>query len=208
MCLPESGPSITKMKVLKITAANTLSLLPCSPVPRLRPGYILIKVHAVALNPCDAKNLFSTPYSSSLVDTTLGTDYAGTIVSLGNTTSYLKKWKIGERVCGWCMGGNVDQVDEGAFGEFAVVKADLAIRVPQHMGFVEAAALGVAVCTAGMGVWWKLGLGHGMEDDDDGEDGSESEQEDERHGMRSKGVVFVYGGSTATGTMALQLVRL
>jgi NADPH:quinone reductase-like Zn-dependent oxidoreductase len=142
------------MKVLKITSANTLSLFPCSPVPRLRPGYILIKIHAVALNPCDAKNLFSTPYSSSLVDTTLGTDYAGIIVSLGDTTSYLKKWKIGERVCGWCMGGNVDQVDEGAFGDFAAVKADLAIRLPQHMGFVEAAGLGVAVCTAGMG--WRM----------------------------------------------------
>lgn len=47
----------------------------------------------------------------------------------------------------WDVSRNQAHPDGGAFGEYAVVKGDLQIKIPDNLSFEEAATLGVGVST-------------------------------------------------------------
>jgi len=91
---------------------------------------VLVRVHAVALNPTDWKHLEANKpgYSS-------GSDFAG-IVAKG-----AGEFKEGERVVGWTRGGAF-QRDNGAFAEYAAVQQPMAWRIPENITFEQATALG------------------------------------------------------------------
>ena len=75
-----------------------------------------------------------------------------------------------------------------------MVKGDIALHIPDHMSFEEAATLPGGLATIALGFYrylelplltWPLG-----------------------ETMRDKGPVLIYGGSSATGTLAIQFARL
>ncbi|OJJ50220.1 hypothetical protein ASPZODRAFT_128846 [Penicilliopsis zonata CBS 506.65] len=157
-------------------------------IPRIPAGYMLIRTAAVALNPADWTDIDHTSYIGCIV----GLDYAGTVVQIGEGVR--KPFAVGDRVAGLSHGCNVLQPSYGAFAEYILVKADVQLRIPDGMGWGEAASLGVGVFTAGMGLYHVMGLSLP-------ESGRESESTD-------KDWMLVYGGSSATGSMVIQLAKL
>ncbi|PVH99799.1 putative zinc-binding oxidoreductase ToxD [Periconia macrospinosa] len=153
-------------------------------VPKLRSDYVLVKVEAVALNPSDWKALdfLSTPGS------TCGHDLAGTVIEVGSGVK--APLKIGDHIAAFAHGCNSLKLEDGAFGDYAVVKGDVAIKLPDLMGFKEGSTLGVAVATIGLGLYQKLGLA--LPDQP----------------TKKLDWCFIHGGSTAMGTLAIQMAKL
>jgi NADPH:quinone reductase-like Zn-dependent oxidoreductase len=160
------------------------SLVTDRPYPKLRPGYILVDVKAVALNPTDWKHIDYINTKGSLV----GCDSAGVVAETG--TGYETPWKVGDRVAAFAHGGNTLQQEDGAFAERIAVKADVQLHAPAHLSFEEAATLGVGVVTCGQGLFQKMGLNWPTDPSTKGE------------------FVFIYGGSSATGSLGIQFAKL
>ncbi|KAG2002048.1 hypothetical protein GB937_009813 [Aspergillus fischeri] len=168
---------------LKITPEGRIAAVPCS-LPSPQNDELLVRVRSIALNPFDAKSAEMSP----TVGATLGCDFAGDVVATGSDTNNLE-FSIGDRVCGCVFGNNPNRLDNGAFAEYVAVPADLLFRIPENMDYNEAAKLGVGLATVGMSLYHCLKL----------------PMEPEPAGKSP--YVLVYGGSTATGTLAIQILR-
>ena len=81
--------------------------------------------------------------------------------------------------------GTTDITTLGCFAQYCVTKGDLGVKIPDNMKDEEASTLGVGISTVGQGLYQSLGLPL---------PGSE------KYGK----YLLVYGGSTATGTLAVQ----
>lgn len=160
------------------------SLVSDRPPPQPRPGYVLVDTKAVALNPTDWKHIDKINTKGCLS----GCDYAGVVAETG--TGYSKPWKVGDRICGFVHGGNELQPEDGAFAERIAVKADVQMRIPNKMSFEDAATLGVGVLSCGQGLFQQMGLHLPSQPSSKGE------------------FVLIYGGSSATGTLGIQFVKL
>lgn len=89
-------------------------------------------------------------------------------------------------------GGNELQPEDGAFAEHIVTVADIGLRIPDNMSFEDAATLGVGVITCGQGLFGPDGLKLNWPDN-----------------PTTKGeAVLIYGGSSATGVLGIQLAKL
>ncbi|KAI8950365.1 GroES-like protein [Xylaria longipes] len=154
------------------------------------PGNVLVKVAAVALNPVDVKMCDFLPCAGARC----GSDYAGTVVAVGSDVAR-DRLRVGDRVCGFTFGQNPDERDAGAFAEYVETDAGLAIRVPDHLSFEDAATLGVGIVTAGLALF--------MPDGDSLELPTPAAPSpvNNRH-------ILVCGGATASGSLAIQLIRL
>ncbi|KAF1993190.1 GroES-like protein [Amniculicola lignicola CBS 123094] len=156
-------------------------------LPVLKPGTVMVKTIAVALNPSDNKMGTTFPTPGAIV----GMDFSGVVVSIhAETTTDLA---IGDRVCGGVHGSNPSDPTNGAFAEYVRARPELLFRVPDHLPMEQAATLGTGIMTNIMALWHPsaLGLSATLE-------------------TRAEKAfpVLVYGGSTATGTLAIQLLRL
>ncbi|KIM83817.1 hypothetical protein PILCRDRAFT_87807 [Piloderma croceum F 1598] len=91
---------------------------------------LLVRVHAVALNPTDWKHLaFNKPGYSS------GSDFAGVVVKGAGD------FKEGDRVAGFTRGGALQQ-DNGAFADYIAAQQPVVWHIPDSVSFEQAAALG------------------------------------------------------------------
>jgi NADPH:quinone reductase-like Zn-dependent oxidoreductase len=70
--------------------------------PKLRDGYVLVKVHAVGINPTDWKSIH---YGMSDAGSRSGCDYAGVVEELGENLG--KPFKKGDRIAGFIHGAYV-----------------------------------------------------------------------------------------------------
>ncbi|KAI3325964.1 GroES-like protein [Xylariaceae sp. AK1471] len=162
-------------------------------VPRLEAGTMLVRTVAVALNPVDYKMGAAFPTPGAL----MGMDYSGIIVSIHPETE--TDLRVGDAVCGMVHGSNPANPDNGAFTEYIRVRAELVLRVPQGgescqlLTMKQAATLGVGLMTNIMALWDPSGLALAATPDAPAE---------------KPFPVLVYGGSTATGTLATQLLNL
>jgi len=176
--------------------------------PSLRTnGYMIVRPVAVALNPADVAVLdFHMVQAGNL----LGCDYAGVVEEVG--PGVLRDFKKGDRVCGPARPGGPLEPENGTFAEVICVKADLALRIPEGMGFEDASTLGVTHITTGRCLvslpacvcgnfasvipltvqlqYQKLNLP--LPDKPNA----------------SPGQMLVYGGSSAMGTMVIQFAKL
>lgn len=159
------------------------------PIPVLARDAVLIKTAAVAINPADAKMVDFSPTLGSIQ----GHDCAGTVVALGEDTKANGRFKIGDRVAGYLYGNNPVKPNVGAFAEYVACTADILLRIPDDMSFLEAAGLGLGVATAAMGLFHELKVPGSLSNPQKSEDPE---------------FVLIAGGSTATGTRAIQLVKL
>ncbi|KAI0409037.1 putative zinc-binding oxidoreductase ToxD [Xylaria palmicola] len=162
------------------------------PVPQLRDDYILVRTVAIALNPTDWTTLDAAGDNGTLV----GCDYAGVVEEVGKAVT--GDFKKGDRIAGSAHGGNDANPEDGAFARYIIVKAALQLHIPDNVSFEAACTVGIGFATAGYALYEVLGLPF---PDDAGEASRESKNGD-------KNTVLVYGGSTATGTIAIQLAKL
>lgn len=156
-------------------------------VPELRDDCILVRPMAIALNPTDWKHV---AYGRAKDTCIIGCDYSGVVEAVGKSVT--KSWRVGEKVCGCGHGSNYANVNDGVFGEYAVVKGDLQMRVPDGVGFEEAATLGLGAITVGQGLYQKA-LKLRLPTDSK-----------EKNGIP----VLIYGGASATGALAIQFAKL
>ena len=112
----------------------------------------------------------------------------GTVVEVGPKVT--KSFKKGDRVAGFTHGVNAVEKEDGCFAQYAVAKGDVQCKLPDNLSDEDAATLGVGVTTVGQGLYQSLGLplpGSGEKTDEP---------------------LLVYGGSTATGSLAIQFAVL
>lgn len=178
-------PHIMKAIVLQGEPGKA-SLVTDRPYPSPRPGYVLVDVKAVALNPTDWKHIDFDFLNDKGAQS--GCDFAGVVAETGS--GYSKPWEKGDRICGFVHGGNNLQHEDGAFAERIAVKADVAFRIPDNMSFEDAATLGVGVITCGQGLFQEMGLNLPSQPTTKGE------------------MILIYGGSSATGTLGIQFAKL
>jgi len=101
-----------------------------SPIPTLKSGEVLIRVHAAGINRPDIlqrQGLYPAPADASPI---LGLEIAGEITALGENVT---EWKIGDKVCALVNGGG--------YAEYAVAPAVQCLPIPDHFSFIQAAAL-------------------------------------------------------------------
>ncbi|KAF7557825.1 hypothetical protein G7Z17_g378 [Cylindrodendrum hubeiense] len=173
------------------TADGESILVPDASIPPLKSGSILVRTMAVALNPTDFKMGPAFPVPG----TTVGIDYAGEVIRIDEYAARIRPdLQVGDIVCGGVHGNNPADLQSGCFAEFVRAPADLVLKVPDHLPLAQAAALGTGLTTACM-VLHSLGIDFDVT----------------RADSRSSGAgapVLVYGASTASGTMAIQLLKL
>ncbi|CAL5867038.1 uncharacterized protein PFLUO_LOCUS1250 [Penicillium psychrofluorescens] len=174
------------MKAFCVTAAKVAGVVERT-LPKLRDDYILVRVISVALNPTDWKHIDFLAKPGQLV----GCDYAGIVEEVGKDVQ--KDFVKGDRVFGLVHGCNDLQEEDGAFAEYVVDKGDTQWRIPNNISFQQAATLGVGVSTVIQALYQLLDLKwpkNGLSSTD------------------NEGDILIYGGSTATGYLAIQFANL
>ncbi|KAH8705822.1 putative zinc-binding oxidoreductase ToxD [Talaromyces proteolyticus] len=161
------------------------AVLRAIPVPKLREDYILVKTAFIALNPTDWTTLDAAGDDGTIV----GCDYAGVVETVGK--SVRTPFKQGDRVAGFAHGGNDANPENGAFARYIAVKGDTQLHIPDGVSFEAACSVGVGVTTTGYALYHvlKLPLPGSMQ-------------------QPSDKTILVYGGSTATGTIAIQFAKM
>lgn len=173
-------------------------------------GTILIKTSAVALNPSDLKMGTAFPAPGAIV----GNDFAGTVVALGEGARDIKPGlAVGDLFCGTLHGSMPDAPELGAFSNHVVAHPGILIRIPNQcqrrsndsfkpsesstMTCEQKASLGTALDTL------TLAFCGGGKD-------SLCVKGTPNHPEQTfpPPPVLVYGDSTATGTIATQLLQL
>lgn len=176
-----TGPPATH-KAVVINEKYEPVIWDAAPCPALPADQVLVRTEAVGLNPSNTKmtGSFVTPMA------TMGSDWAGIVVAVG---SEVKHVVVGDRVCGAQNEMCGLTPEWGAFGEYNVTRGRAWMKVPTSLSIEAAASLPVGISTAGLAI--RL-LGLPLPDKP----------------VEKPAFVLVYGGSTATATIAMQLLRL
>jgi len=161
------------------------------PVPKLLPGWLIVRNAAVALNPCDFKMAARFP-TVGLKD---GVDFAGTVAAVGpNVTEF----DVGDRVFGCVPSNKQDDPESGSFGEYVKVEVIYALKMPAGMSFETAMAFGPAcISTVALALHQCLKMPVTPDEAAESEDGKKPTE-----------TLLVYGGSSSIGLLAIQLLKL
>jgi len=171
-------------RALKIEGPGKVALVETCPLPRMQNNDVLVRVACVSLNPADGKSADMSPS----VGATSGCDFSGEVTGVGDAVS--NGLHIGDRVCGCVFGNNPFRLDNGAFAEYVAVPARLVFKIPEGMSFQSAATMGTGLATVGLALYNSLHLPLPS---------SPAEK---------PAMALVYGGGTATGALAIQMLRL
>ena len=161
------------------------------PMPALTPGSILVKTSSVALDPGDYKMGASFPVPGAVI----GSNFAGTVVTIGPGTE--TDLVPGDSIAGGSQGSNPAHPEDGAFATYVRAPALMAMRISSTAARIapeQAATLTTALATCILALW--------------GVDALALLPWTPEQPSEKSLPVLVYGGSTATGTIAIQLLRL
>lgn len=114
-------------------------------------GEVLIKNHAVALNPVDVKMQTSGMLVQSW-PTILGSDLAGEVVEVGDGVIAVKP---GTRVLAHATGLLTGKPENSCFQDYTIVQAESLCPIPDHVPFEDAAVIPMAFSTAVGGLYPK-----------------------------------------------------
>ncbi|KAJ5827803.1 Alcohol dehydrogenase superfamily zinc-type [Penicillium robsamsonii] len=154
-------------------------------LPELEPDMLIVKTVVVAVNPCDMK--MTGPMASE--GAISGGDCAGIVIAIGSEVPE-GRFAVGDRVCVAVQSMNPLLPRVGAFAQYVGATADFTLKIPDDMTFEEASTLGISTATIGYALFKSLNIpGHPDKP------------------AAKPAYVLVYGGSTATGTIAIQLIR-
>lgn len=150
-----------------------------APMPRPGPDEVIVKVHAVAINPADvAVQSLGIVYNDFPV--IIGCDAAGEVIDLGTDVENYEK---GDRV--------LVSVFKGAFQLYTTVKVPFAVKLPRSIACKDACVMGLGLATAMLHIFetdmLALRLPRVI------------------NPAPTDEVVLVWGGSSSVGSCAIQL---
>jgi NADPH:quinone reductase-like Zn-dependent oxidoreductase len=105
---------------------------------------ILVKNHAIAINPVDGKIQYDTLFPLKY-PTILGQDVAGEVVAVG---PHVTRFKQGDRVIGIASGFHTKRDEEKAFQEYTILRTNMSCEIPDTMLFEKAVVLPLGISTA------------------------------------------------------------
>jgi len=147
---------------------------------------LLIKNHAIALNPVDWK-VYALGFIVKSYPATLGVDVAGIVEDVGpNVTGFHK----GDKVLGYTDVCVAQNPEHGSFREHTLLHAKSAFKIPPNLSFEQAATIPTGALTATDGFYYHLNLPHPSPTAKATTDPQEN--------------VLVLGGSSSVGSYAVQ----
>ncbi|MGG0935827.1 NAD(P)H-quinone oxidoreductase [Brevibacillus centrosporus] len=140
------------------------------PIPTPAEGELLVRVKAGAINRTDilARKGGGSAYKKAT--NRLGVEMAGVVEEVGNQAG---AWEAGDKVMGLVSGG---------YAEYVVIPADRAMRIPDNLSYIEAAAIPEVFLTAYQTLYWIGKLQEGE-------------------------TVLIHAGASGVGTAAIQLAK-
>jgi NADPH:quinone reductase-like Zn-dependent oxidoreductase len=126
------------------------------PQPTIKPNEMLVKVHAVGLNPIDymiAKGAFK-PIIKLQLPVVMSSDLAGVVVEVGNRVT---RFKPGDAVF-----ASIFDLGTGSLAEYAVVPENAAAIKPANLDFVQAASVPMVGLTSWQALKERAGLKPGQ----------------------------------------------
>lgn len=138
------------------------------PVPDRKEDELLVRVHAAAVNRTDI--LLREGTAGYLANPVLGIEIAGTVVQASEGASFA----IGDKVMGLVNGGG--------YAEYALLPADRAMKIPDSLSFIQAAAIPEVFLTAYQTLFW---IGK----------------------LQKQETVLIHAGASGVGTAAIQLAK-
>ena len=112
------------------------------PTPRPGPGQVLMRMHAIGINPVETYIRAGTYPRLPELPYTPGNDGAGVVEQVGADVS---EFKTGDRIY---TAGSIS----GTYAEFALCKADQVHPLPPNVSFAQGAAIGTPCATAYRGL--------------------------------------------------------
>ena len=100
----------------------------------------MVKIEAAALNRADLMQREGDYPPPEGCPEWMGLEIAGTITQVGEGAAQKSNWKVGDKVCA-LLGG-------GGYAQYANIKYDMLMPVPENCSMVEAAAMPEAFATA------------------------------------------------------------
>jgi NADPH:quinone reductase-like Zn-dependent oxidoreductase len=168
------------------TLDNGIQLSNDAPIPDAKGDFVLVRTKAVSVNPVDTKMTGSYITAGAVA----GFDFAGVVERVGPEATKCDI-KVGDRVFSVVLGMNPNDPSVGAFAEYTAAAEWTLLKLPSSMSFEEGASIGISFMTTGLALFRSLGL-----------PGNPLEPSTQRL------PVLVFGGSSSTGTAAIQLVKL
>lgn len=112
------------------------------PHPAIKDNEILVKIHAVGLNPIDNMIPEGTfkPVLRFTLPAVMGSDLAGTVVETGSNVT---RFCVGDAVY-----ASLFDMDKGSLSEYVAVPENVAALKPERLSFTEAASLPMVALTA------------------------------------------------------------
>lgn len=187
MATAKTQTAVIQSKASPRPSGLPLAITPSKAVPELSsPYHVVVRVLAVGLNPTDYKMLTHFYMEGN----TVGCDFCGIVESAGASALV----SPGDRVCGADFPYRPDNKLNGAFVQYAITDSRHVLRVPKDWSDTQAAAMGaIGWCTACLAISDAAALNlKGMPS----------------RPTKKPSPVLVYGGATATGLMAIQMLKL
>ncbi|KAI0067656.1 GroES-like protein [Artomyces pyxidatus] len=189
----------TQQKALLIPERLADFVVGTRAVPSPGPGFVLVKIQAVSLNPVDnylQKLGKFTPEFSDLTPgypAVVGSDGAGIVEAVGEGVTHLE---VGDRVLYQFRWSS----DRSTFQQYGLADAARIAKIPGNVSFDGAATIPLGLATAAIGNYAKKSLRGGAALHRPWEDGG--------RGQYSSQAILVTGGSSSVGQFALQLAKL
>jgi NADPH2:quinone reductase len=120
------------------------------PNPIIKADEVLVEIHAAALNRADLMQRAGDYPPPPGCPEWMGLEIAGTVVAVGDK---VKGRKVGDKVCA-LLGG-------GGYAQYANIKYDMLMPIPDNCSMVEAAAIPEAFATAYLNLFIEGKIGEG-----------------------------------------------
>lgn len=134
------------MKVILVNDDRSLSWSEVQ-TPVLKDGEVMVKVQYAALNRADLMQREGDYPPPEGCPEWMGLEISGVITELSEGAKKNSDWKIGDKVCA-LLGG-------GGYAQYAAVKYDMLMPIPENVSLAEAAAMPEAFATAYLNLFWE-----------------------------------------------------
>ncbi|CEL08186.1 hypothetical protein ASPCAL11338 [Aspergillus calidoustus] len=199
-------PPPGEMRALVLTPSTRTASVLTIPTPIPGPGQVLVRIHAVAVNPVD-QIYFAEPIATQ-EQRVLGVDFAGEVVSRHLRLDGVedRRARMGERVAGFVQGANSVNDLPGAFAQYVAAPYDLLWSIPSTLSYEEACTVSMCALTSAQALFPRFGLpGPFYEAEDVSLPGIGSESSDGDAGAIN---VLINGSASSLGFYAAQLVHV